>query len=132
MLWKTLPITIAKAFVHLIYPPICLHCSQGLHQPDYLLCKSCLDLLEIIDPSQRCQFCFTEDCDPKRRLCAECHGRHSIFEGMGAVFDFIGPAAALVKKMKYSNMPYLSRGAAAYMTTQFCQLNWPMPDLIVP
>lgn len=53
-------------------------------------------------------------------------------EGMAAACDFEGPPASLLKKMKYSNMPYLSKGAASYMTAQFCTLDWPIPDLIVP
>jgi competence protein ComFC len=130
--YATVPRQIVNAFLHLIYPPLCIHCSQGLPNPTHLLCKDCLSLLELINPTERCTFCFSADCDPAQRLCAECHSRYSILDGMGAVFDFVGPAASLMKKMKYSNMPYLAEGIGAYMGAQFCRLDWPMPDLIVP
>lgn len=130
--WKTIPAQIGRAFLHLVYPPLCIHCNQGLPNPQHLLCPDCLAILELIDPIERCSFCFSAECDPKRRLCAECNSRYSFLDSMGAAFDFAGPAASLIKKMKYSNMPYLSKGIAAYMGAQFCRLEWPMPDLIVP
>lgn len=51
---------------------------------------------------------------------------------MGAVFDYYGPAETLVKQLKYSNCPYLAKGAGAFLAYQFHQLQWPKPDLIIP
>ncbi len=34
--------------------------------------------------------------------------------------------------MKYSNQPYLAKGAGAYLAVQLMNLEWPMPDVIVP
>jgi len=58
--------------------------------------------------------------------------RAPVLKKYAAVFDYHGPAATLVTKMKYSNQPYLSKGAAAYMAVQLMKLDWPVPDLIVP
>jgi len=123
---------IAQSFLNLIYPPLCLHCRRGLLNPQHLLCEDCLFILELIDPCTRCSFCFSADCETELRLCPECQKRRSILDGIGAAFDFAGPAASLIKKMKYSNMPYLNKGVAAYMAAQFCRLEWPMPDVIIP
>lgn len=56
----------------------------------------------------------------------------SLYTRMGAVFDYQGPAATLVKNLKYANQPYLARGMAAYLMLQFDRLQWPLPDAIVP
>lgn len=49
-----------------------------------------------------------------------------------AAFDFYGPAATLVRQMKYGGQAYLAKGAAAFMAAQFVALNMQMPDAIVP
>lgn len=132
MSWKTFPSKFLTAFLSLIYPPLCLHCHQKLLEGDLLLCDRCLDLLQIITPADRCHHCFSENIHPSLHLCQECQSSPSVHEGLASVFDFVGPAASLVKKMKYHNMPYLAEGMGAYMTAQFCQLDWPIPDYIIP
>jgi ComF family protein len=34
--------------------------------------------------------------------------------------------------MKYAQQPYLAKGAAAFMVAQWANLEWPMPDIVVP
>jgi ComF family protein len=51
---------------------------------------------------------------------------------MGATFDYKGPIVTLIKKLKYGNQPYLSKGIASFMGAQFVNLNWPLPDIIIP
>jgi competence protein ComFC len=51
---------------------------------------------------------------------------------MAAAFDYEGPAASLVKRLKYSNQPYLASGMAAFLVAQLDQLQWPLPDALVP
>lgn len=51
---------------------------------------------------------------------------------MAAAFDYVGPAATLVKRMKYSDKSYLAEGLAGYLAGQYLNLNWPLPDVIVP
>lgn len=124
--------TLCNAFLDLIYPPACLHCKGGLSDSSKLLCGSCLPLLEQIDPVERCPYCFSSHFCPEQSVCAECRKRHPILNGLGAVFDYAGPAASLVRKLKYSNQPHLAEGCGAYLAAQFLLLEWPMPDLIVP
>jgi competence protein ComFC len=123
---------IGKAFIHLLYPPSCLHCRFYLANPSHILCESCLQLMEPIHPSERCSICFSPESDPRLKLCKDCYQRPHFFDGIAAVFDFLGPPATLVKRLKYSNMPYLAESMAAYLITQFCRLDWPMPEVIVP
>lgn len=130
--WKTILQGLGKALSDLVYPPACLHCRDSLDVGSPLLCTACLQLMEMIDPAERCLKCFSADLHPKFKLCPHCLKQPQLFDGIAAVFDFLGPAATLVKKMKYSNMPYLAEGLGAYLTAQFVTLNWPLPDEIIP
>ena len=56
----------------------------------------------------------------------------SQFHCIAAAFDYVGPAASLVKKLKYGNQPYLVKGMAGYLVAQFNELQWPFPDAIIP
>jgi ComF family protein len=123
---------IGRSFIDFIYPPLCLHCGSCLIQSTYLLCPTCVNLLELIEPSSRCLFCFSEKDEEKLHVCLECRTRPSFLDGAAASFDFLGPASTLIKKMKYSHMPYLDKAIAAYMIAQFCKLDWPLPDVIIP
>lgn len=130
--WKTVLKTLGKALSDLVYPPACLHCRDSLDVDSPVLCKACLQLMEMIPPDERCLKCFSPDLHPKMKICPHCLKKPLLFDGIAAVFDFLGPPATLVKKMKYSNMPYLAEGLAAYLTAQFFRLNWPLPDAIIP
>lgn len=121
-----------KAFSNLIYPPICQHCERPVVDDQHLFCFDCLILLEMIDISERCPYCFSSDYHPKKQVCSHCSKQHPVFHRLAAVFEYIGPASTLVKKLKYGNMPRLSQGAGAYLAAQFLQLEWPLPDVIIP
>lgn len=123
---------ISQAFINLLYPPLCLHCQAAMHNDTHLLCDPCVELLELINPAERCPQCFSANYCSNKRLCNECLQRAPILDGIAAAFDYVGPAASLVRKLKYANQPYLAKGCAAYLAAQFLQLNWPMPDVIVP
>ena len=123
---------IKQSFLSLLFPPLCLSCEEPMHSPDHLFCDLCSSLLELIDPTLRCPRCFSLDYSPLKRKCARCsHIRHP-FSGIAAAFEYTGPAAALVKKMKYGGLSYLAKTFAACLITQLDQLNWPSPDIIVP
>ena len=93
---------------------------------------SCAAQLDLIDPQERCPYCFSADYDPKQRVCYPCYVEAPVFKRCAAAFDYQGPAASLVLKMKYANQPYLAKGAGAYLAIQHMNLHWPKPDLIVP
>lgn len=119
-----------QAFKDLIYPPLCLHCSHLLTPKELQLCSLCLPLLELTDPQERCSLCFS--LQGHTQPCAVCRPCISPFKGLAAAFEYCGPAATLVKQLKYGHMPYLYKGMAAFLAAQFVALAWPKPDLIVP
>jgi competence protein ComFC len=124
--------SIFNTFLRLIYPQLCLYCSESLSEQDRLFCATCMSLIELINPQERCPTCFTEEDLLQSGRCRHCSTHPSLFDGIASAFDYTGPAATIAKKMKYSQMPYLSRGAGAYMATQFLRLDWPLPEIIVP
>lgn len=120
------------AFVNFIYPSACLHCTIPIGHGEGYFCQNCIAQFELINPEERCPYCFSADYDPKQRVCYPCFMEAPVFKRSAAAFDYHGPAAALVQKMKYANQPYLAKGVGAYMAVQMLKLEWPMPDLIVP
>ena len=120
-----------EAFVNLAFPPACLHCNSG--NPEGLLCKSCQTLLNLLETSDRCPLCFSTMSSAKtRQICIGCSKTPSVFNGVAAAFDYAGPAATLMRKLKYSDSPYLAEGMSAYLVAQLIQLKWPLPEVIVP
>jgi ComF family protein len=121
-----------EAFLQFVYPSFCLHCADPTRHGAGIFCLSCTSQLELINPLERCPYCFSADFDAERRICYPCFMEAPSFKRSAAVFDYQGPAATLVLKMKYAHQSYLADGAGAYLAMQFMQLDWPMPDLIVP
>lgn len=122
----------ADSVMALCYPPLCLHCRDPLRRGSDLFCSSCQEQLEFIDNTKHCPCCFSTDWSGQLRLCRFCQKAPSPFNGVGAALEYFGPAASLVKRMKYSGEPYLAMGASAFLVAQWGQLGWPMPDYIVP
>lgn len=121
-----------QSLIDLVYPPLCLHCSRPICGKAALFCPSCQTLLEIIPHQERCPFCFSSDYSVSRRSCPHCVKQPPVLYRIAAVFDYVGPAATLVKKMKYSDQPYLAKGAGAFMAAQFINLEWAIPDVVIP
>lgn len=121
----------STSLLHLAYPPLCLHCSQSVSEGNQLFCPACLELLVLIDSAERCPYCFSAEYCPEERLCTECLLRNPVLCGIASAFDYAGPAATLIRSMKYGNLPYLAKGAGAYAVAQFLRLDWPMPDCVI-
>lgn len=121
-----------KSTLHLLYPPYCLHCNADVEDGQHPLCRHCLLLMEIIDFSQRCIHCFSLVDQQDINLCQECIKEITPFNQVAAVFDYTGPAATLIKQFKYGNQPHLAVGLGAYMAAQYLNLDWPLPDAIIP
>ena len=113
----------------LVYQPACIHCEEPLVDTRRLVCDVCADLMELLDPTMRCSHCFGHLSDEG---CIECIGRPVPWHGVAAAFEYAGPAASLIRTLKYRNRPYLAKSAAAFLAAQFARLDWPMPDLLVP
>lgn len=113
----------------LIFPPLCLHCDCVRKNGEKLFCVPCSQSMEMLDPASRCRYCFSNDTG-KGMVCKNCRGYSPLFQKVASVFDYSGPPATLIKKLKYGSKPYLAEGAAAFMTAQFMKLGWPLPDLV--
>lgn len=121
-----------KSLCDLVFPPLCLYCSQVITGDSKIFCIDCLNLLELIDPAIRCPYCFSMDFSPERKVCGACRTKTHALSGIAAAFDYVGPAACLVRSLKYADQSYLAKGAGAFMAAQLTRLEWPLPDVIVP
>jgi ComF family protein len=118
--------------LHLFYPTRCLHCRQLLEPQTQILCQDCSLLLTLIDPEECCAICFNVLNHCEISPCQKCRKTPSLYHRLGAAFDYEGPAALLVQRLKYANQPYLAEGMAAFLLAQVEQLQWPLPDILIP
>lgn len=123
---------LAHSLTDLVYPPLCLHCNAVIRQKSVLFCSSCQSLLELILPEERCPYCFSPSYAVEKKSCPQCMRTPPVLHRIAAAFDYVGPAATLVKKMKYADQPYLARGAGAFLAAQFLHLEWTVPDVVIP
>lgn len=118
--------------MHVIYPPLCIHCTQNTASNRRSFCENCKDLLTFLNPQERCTLCFNVLENAGGLICGHCRQEKSFFSGLGAAFEYYGPAATLIRELKYSGRFRFAKDAAALMLVQFTKLNWPLPDLVVP
>ena len=118
--------------LNFFFPPLCLHCRSVLIHSHNPLCELCVSQLELIEPEERCIYCFGSLDDSLAKICPECYCRYPAYHHIASVFDYEGPFASLIKHFKYHNKPWLSEGIASYLLYQLVNLNWPIPDIIVP
>ena len=88
--------------------------------------------MDLIDPLERCVGCFSEYEGKQGHVCEDCRQGHRVIYRAAAAFDYMGPAATIIKQMKYGGLAYLAKGAGAFLVAQFINLDWPLPDVIVP
>lgn len=119
------------ACIHCLFPPLCLCCQEDTGHFRNLFCVACLELLELIDVQDRCKRCFSLLSDEKER-CKRCQARPPIFKRLAAACEYRGPAGAIVRQLKTGRYPALAKEAAAFMVLQLVELDWPLPDLIIP
>lgn len=121
------------ATCNLLYPPICFHCEETLNCTSEIFCSDCLPKLIPIQKEERCPFCFSSDFNPiQAKCCVICRSEPLPLKAIGAVFDYEGPAASLIRHLKYGGQTHLAKGCGAYLAYQHAQLGWSLPDLIVP
>lgn len=123
--------SIGHSFLHLIYPSTCIHCNESLPPDSAILCSPCGSLLELLEPAERCVRCFNLKADAEAH-CKHCAKHPTLFYRTGAAFNYIGPPATIVKKMKYGCQPHLAKGAGAFLIAQFERMDWSLPDAIMP
>jgi ComF family protein len=121
---------IIRTLQHFFYPTFCPSCRDEIQEPGLVLCNACSHLLELIDPQERCPFCFTET-DGTAQPCVRCKDKERFCDYVACSFDYRSPAQHLIHEFKYRDRPYLAKGLAALLFLQFVELQWPDPDYIV-
>jgi ComF family protein len=114
-----------------IFPPLCIHCSSQTKSSKFPFCQTCFGTLEKICPQERCAWCFSEK-EEGSPFCRNCRDYPLGLKGVAAVFEHFGTSSSLLKEWKICHRPDLAKGLAAWLALQFTELNWPIPELIVP
>lgn len=73
--------------------------------------------------------CFAEN---EGGVCAKCFKKRVPFKRVAGVFEYEGPAASLIRGLKFASREELAKDMAAWMVVQLLELRVPLPDLIVP
>ncbi len=111
-------ISLIHAWLDAIFPPLCAICKGKADIKCF--CFSCWTKCAPPDPEERCPHCFHES----EGLCKECKKGPRLSFSRAAIFD-ADPSAH-----------YLARKRADllvdFATLQWAQLDWPLPDAIVP
>jgi competence protein ComFC len=115
-----------RSLINILYPPLCLHCDNTLERKKELFCEACLELLSPIDPEGRCLTCFAEELP-----CLLCTQRPALLKRAASASHRFGPASTLSSYLQKGQTLFVP-AAASLMALQFCALDWPMPDVIVP
>lgn len=109
------------SFLDFIYPPLCKSCRERCETQ--VLCPDCWRLCELPDPASRCRQCF-EELDQRGNLCQRCRQRPFLPLIRATVFDAEAPARFLGLDSP--------KAMAAFAFVQWIQLEWPLPDAIIP
>lgn len=118
--------------LNLILPTHCISCSAVVERGHSHLCVECQSLTQLLEKEDRCAQCFCFLNGTQEWICKKCSKETPVFTGFAAALDYAGPAASLIKGLKYSGQTYLAKGMGAFMVAQFIELEWPLPDLIIP
>ncbi len=110
---------------YVLFPEVCVQCSEILKGRDYLICPSCREDLVLVDRAERCPRCFSID----RCFCDQ---MPCLLKQVAGAFDNMGPGGLLVHSFREGGRSFLAQDLAAFMVQQLIELGWPFPDLIVP
>ena len=101
MEWHSIFNLVKESLLSFIYPPACIHCGDNLESNNLTLCTACLSLLDVLSHHNRCPRCFSENFNKINNHCRQCKSQTLFLSHQAAVFDYMGPAATLMKRMKY-------------------------------
>ena len=107
-----------------IYPPACVSCGE----PGKLLCDDCFSKL----PPVGAHYCSKCGKPLKEgRLCRLCNASDFSFECSRAPYLYDGPAAAMIKKLKYNGCLSLVPILSDLLKEYWDGLDWKI-DLVIP
>ncbi len=116
---------IKEALLDFIFPSHCLCCEQNEVEKEKLLCPSCSELLELVDPQDRCPRCFRKGMPCK--ICASAPS----FWTFAYATEKIGPASSLWSAHPSCKTQIRVDAMTALMAVQYYRLRWPLPDAIL-
>ncbi|WP_194847612.1 hypothetical protein [Candidatus Neptunochlamydia vexilliferae] len=120
---KALSINSVKSITHFFYPSYCLHCEGTVAKPHHLLCSSCFEQIEPIDPKSRCPICWgPSPCKPCAKKPTPLRPHRSLFEPYGPIL----PLYQEFLKTKRA------KTLASLIVMALVHTSWPLPDMIVP
>jgi competence protein ComFC len=117
-----------KSLLHLLYPPLCLHCQERLPDVPPLFCPSCRTQLSLIPAEGRCRICF---CEQEGGPCPRCSRRPTPLCCQLAAIESMGAAATLLRALLQGREEAIP-AAAALMAYQWLEQKLPLPDLLIP
>lgn len=110
-----------RHFVDFLFPPTCLACRERCSTK--FLCPDCWVSSTLPDPVGRCRHCF-EELDQRGILCPQCRQNRRLNAVRAYVFDLRSPARYLGVDAPLA--------MASFALIQWIQLEWPVPDAIIP
>lgn len=116
-----------KALLNFVFPPLCLHCHKNTGRARKFFCEACSLEFALIPPEGRCRKCFLP-----YEACTHCREQGYPFTRLAAAIEYQGAPTSFIQHFKYQNKPYLAKDGAALLVLQYLNLNWKMPDLIIP
>lgn len=108
-----------KAYRDFVFPPFCLDCRERCETK--VFCPSCWQSCAPPDPVDRCRHCF-EEKEGKGNLCRVCKRAPALPIARAYVFEKDAPILRLQEEKSW----------ACFALYQWVQLDWPVPDVIVP
>lgn len=123
---------IGRSWLHFLFPQQCLGCSEVLPPSSRVICEHCSTLFERMEPENACECCGDSLHPQELSRCNTCHFYPPPYVAMHAMFEYSGTPRALVKHLKYANLPHLAEGMGAILAVGFLELEWPKPDFLIP
>ncbi len=117
-----LNISFAKPLIHFFYPSHCLHCEGAVKRPHHLLCLSCFEQIELIDPKSRCPICWGP------LPCKPCVKKPTPLRPHRSLFEPYGPILPLYQEFLRTKR---TKTLASLIVMALVRTSWPFPDLIV-
>lgn len=90
--------------MHLLFPPLCLHCSR---LDRALFCTSCQGAIHFLPPLETSK-------------------------DRAAAFAFQGPIRTFVHHFRERDKPFLASLGGDALALYFDALGWPLPDVVIP
>lgn len=110
--------SVFSAFCDLLFPPLCVICKE--RSKTKLFCPACWELCTFPDPVDRCPHCYSHS----EGLCRRCVNKPIFSFTHAFIFEETDPAFHLAR--------IDSETVAAFAIYAFIQLDWPIPDIVIP